>query len=154
VSLCSIRRRGGSGLADGFGDEVAGALLGLVVVSEEVGEAALDVLAKPADDDDNKGAAGAEVVIGIEEEFIEGFVAGLGGEVGADEVVVIGWNIAETGAEDDCGVGELVVRDVGAGGLDREEVFVDAGDLSLGPKAREGEADGAVATAEVEGVLG
>ena len=93
------------------------------------------------------------MIVRFEQDFVERVVAGLGGQVSGDQVEGTLADIAQPGAEQRVGVGQLVGGDVGAGGFNGAEVAVDQRDLGVGPAGGEGEADCAVAAAEIEHAL-
>ena len=65
---------------------MAMALVGLVGVAEDQLEPALHGAAQPVDHDDDQRSALGEVVVRFEQDLIERVVAGLGGQVGDDQV--------------------------------------------------------------------
>ena len=93
------------------------------------------------------------MIVRFEQDFVERVVAGLRGQVGGDQVEGTLVDIAQSGTEQGAGVGQVVGGDVGAGGFNGAEVAVDQRDAGVGPAGGEGEADCAVAAAEIEHAL-
>ena len=122
-------------------------------VAEDQLEAARDITAQAVDDDQRQRAALDQMIVRLEQDFVERVVAGLRGQVGGDQVEGALADIAQSRAEQGAGVGQVVGGDVGAGRFNGAEVAVDQRDAGVGPAGGEGEADRTVAAAEIEHAL-
>ena len=123
-----------------------------LLFAEDVGQAALQVAPEAVDGHHCQRASVVQGVMGVEQQLVNGVVAGLSGQVRDDEVVVGDrvWQFSNPVAEVHRRVVQPAPGDVLSSGLDGADVAIHQIDSSIGPSSGEGEADCSVAAAEIE----